>query len=331
MKRRNSQIGALCELLEPRRLFSGPPLQVADGSLTNADAAATSVEMSGGASLTSGGADIPNGGSVTTTAVGIPDGASSGLDENVLAILNVDAPSTGTANNLQLTVNGSVVGTVTTDGSATEGVPAVLTGPQAAVGLETVAGATVMGADVSATDVQLDPSLTLGPSTKPERYGTPFRTIKLDSGIMSGEDGASLTCVWTCTSSPGGSVVHIGETGSRQVTLSNSASVDTPGNYTFKITVKDAAGNTKSVEKTINVPQIDTSLQVTATAGWVYDNTASGFTTTTFSAVALDEFGDPMATQPSSFSYSVVSGGGSISGDTYTGPSSGAGTAVIRV
>lgn len=138
----------MCEFLEERRLFSGPPLQVADGALTSTNAAATAVETSGGASLTADGATVPNGGSVTTTVTATNAGAGNGLDENTLAILEVVAPSTGTANNLQITVDGNTVGTVTSDGASTGLVAAILPGPSASVGIANVAGATVSGMDV---------------------------------------------------------------------------------------------------------------------------------------------------------------------------------------
>ena len=96
------------------------------------------------------------------------------------------------------------------------------------------------------------------------------------------------------------------------------------GAYTFQVTITDAGGLTVTSSVNVTVNQTLTSITVTPSSV-----TLAYGTKQQFSAQALDQFVQPLAVQPS-FTWSKVSGRGSISSTgLYTAPSR-SGTAVIQ-
>ena len=99
------------------------------------------------------------------------------------------------------------------------------------------------------------------------------------------------------------------------------------GVYTFNVNIKDTGGLSVNSTVTVNVNQTLTSIVVSPA-----NPSISPLGEQLFTATALDQFGLPMATQPS-FIWSIVSGGGSIvpNGTTanYTAPLTGS-SATIR-
>ena len=97
------------------------------------------------------------------------------------------------------------------------------------------------------------------------------------------------------------------------------------GAYTFQVTITDSGGLTVTSSVNVTVNQTLTSIVVSPSTVTLPDRGKQQFT-----AQALDQFSQPLATQPS-FTWSKVSGRGSISRTgLYTAPSSGTGTAVIQ-
>jgi hypothetical protein len=143
------------------------------------------------------------------------------------------------------------------------------------------------------------------------------------SVLGADNDGeAGLTYSWATTGTPPAAVsFSVNGTNAAKTTTATFAKA---GTYSFKVTVTDGSGfsTTSSVNVTVN--QTLTSVDVTpATA------TLNTGTTRQFSAIAYDQFGLSMLTQPS-FTWSIFSGGGSISSSgLYTAPAT-AGTATIR-
>jgi hypothetical protein len=98
------------------------------------------------------------------------------------------------------------------------------------------------------------------------------------------------------------------------------------GNYTFQMTITDASGRTVASSVVVTVNQTQSSIGVSPASV-----TMPNGTTQQFSASALDQFGNAMATQPS-FAWSIDTGGiGSVSSaGLHTSPASGTGTATVR-
>jgi subtilase family serine protease len=133
---------------------------------------------------------------------------------------------------------------------------------------------------------------------------------------------STLTYTWSATGTPPGSVAFSANgTNAAKATV---ATLGAAGAYTFQVTVTDASGLSATSQVSITVSQVQTSISVSPAAATV---AANG--TTQFSAAALDQFGAAMATQPS-FTWSVTSGGGSVSNTgLYTAPAS-AGSATVQ-
>ena len=98
------------------------------------------------------------------------------------------------------------------------------------------------------------------------------------------------------------------------------------GNYTLQVTIADAGGLTTSSSVNVTVNQALTSIVVSPTSA----NLANG-ATEPFSALALDQFGDPLATQPSlTWSLDTGSVGTIDSSGLYSSPDESIGSAVVR-
>ena len=99
------------------------------------------------------------------------------------------------------------------------------------------------------------------------------------------------------------------------------------GVYAFNVNIKDSGGLSVNSMVTVNVNQTLTSIVLNPA-----NPSISPLGAQIFTATALDQFGLPMATQPS-FTWSIVFGGGSIVPDgttaNYTAPLTGS-SATIR-
>jgi alpha-L-arabinofuranosidase len=106
---------------------------------------------------------------------------------------------------------------------------------------------------------------------------------------------------------------------------STTATFSKAGTYTFQVTVADPSGLTATSSVTVTVDPTLTSIAISPGSASVQ---AGG--TAAFTAMAFDQFHDPMSTAPA-FTWSVVAGGGTIGANTglYTAPTS-AGTATVR-
>jgi hypothetical protein len=137
--------------------------------------------------------------------------------------------------------------------------------------------------------------------------------------------GVGLTYYWSTTSAP---------SGAPQVSFSNSgtasaanttATFGQAGTYTLSVLVTDGI-NFVSVPVTVTMTQQLTGISVTPATATVFNSK-----TLQLKAQTVDQFGLPMAAQPGSFSWSRVSGIGTISSTgLYTAPSSGTGSTLIK-
>ena len=107
--------------------------------------------------------------------------------------------------------------------------------------------------------------------------------------------------------------------------LATMATLFKAGAYTFRVTIKDVPGLTVTSDVTVTVNPLFSSITVSP-AGVSIANGA----TQQYTAVAKDQFNNPLATQPA-FTWSLGAGSvGTLSSTgLYTAPVSGAGSATV--
>ena len=154
----------------------------------------------------------------------------------------------------------------------------------------------------------------------------PVTATTTNLSVLGADDGGegNLTYTWQATAEPSGanpSFSANGTNGAKNTTVTFNRA----GAYTFLVTITDSGGLTATSSVNVTVQQALTSIVVSPSAV-----TLAFGARQQFSAQALDQFSQPLATQPS-FTWSKVSGRGSITKKgLYTAPSSGTGTAVIQ-
>ena len=140
--------------------------------------------------------------------------------------------------------------------------------------------------------------------------------------VLGADDGgeSALTYTWSASGPAAVSYSANGANASKNAT----ATFTRAGSYTFTATIRDGGGLTATSSVNVTVNQTLTSLDVTPAAASVAANATQQFT-----ATARDQFSQPMSSQPS-VSWSVVTGGGTIStAGLYTAPST-AGSATVQ-
>ena len=138
----------------------------------------------------------------------------------------------------------------------------------------------------------------------------------------------NLTYTWSVLSKPTGANNPIYSINGTNASKNTVATFYKAGSYTLVVTVTDGGGLSTTSTVGLTVQQTFTQIAVTNVLPALADNTSH-----TFSAVAQDQFGDPMATQPT-FTWSVDGGGvgGTIDpvSGLYAAPGNVAGTDTIR-
>jgi hypothetical protein len=145
--------------------------------------------------------------------------------------------------------------------------------------------------------------------------------------VLGADDGgeANLTYTWQAAVAPTGAHPSFSANGSNAA-KSSVVTFDRAGSYTFLATVTDGGGLTVTSSVNVTVGQTLTHVAVTPAQVTLANSARQQFT-----AIALDQFEQPMAHQPTSFSWSIVSGHGSINrSGLYTAPKTGRGTAVVQ-
>ena len=145
--------------------------------------------------------------------------------------------------------------------------------------------------------------------------------------VLGADDGgeAGLTYTWSVVSKPAGAADPTYSLNGTNGAKNATATLLAVGAYTFRVTITDARGLSVTSDASVTVAAALTSVTVTPQGVSV----ANG-KTQQFSAVARDQFGNPLATQPA-FTWSLAAGGvGSVSASgLYTAPSSGTGSATV--
>jgi O-glycosyl hydrolase len=175
-----------------------------------------------------------------------------------------------------------------------------------------VRATTTGAASASGATRRLAGPLTLGRSAEPVT-GTTVVLSVTPPAFGSGP----LAYAWSLDGTPPAPVgFSVNGTSAATTTTATFAKA---GSYTFRVTVTDAAGFTTSGTIAVTVNATLTSIAITANGSEIVKSTWQQC-----AAVASDQFGNPLATQPV-FTWSVVSGGGSIaSTGLYTAPAAAA-------
>ena len=139
----------------------------------------------------------------------------------------------------------------------------------------------------------------------------------------SDPNGANLTYTWSVTSQPVGAKIPTFNNANKNNT---NVTFYQAGSYTFRVTVQDTLGLSSASSVTASVVQTPSSLSITPANVSLKNGAPQQFT-----AVAVDQFGQAMASPPV-FTWQVNGGGGTISSTgLYTAPASGTGNVQVKV
>jgi subtilase family serine protease len=217
-------------------------------------------------------------------------------------------------------------GSGTIDSNGLYSAPSSGTGTDTVLATATVTGVTASGSvTVSFLPGPTISSLTANPSPVTGTATSLAATVN-DPNL------GSLTYTWSVVSAPAGAktpalspATGSVSNGTGTVSLGSTATFYQAGTYQFQFAVSDVKGVSANSSVTVNVTQTLTSVVVSPASAGVVDGGQQQF-----SAVADDQFGKALATQPS-FTWSMVSGAGTISASgLYTAPASGTGTDVVQ-
>ncbi|MDR3632783.1 MAG: cellulase family glycosylhydrolase [Isosphaeraceae bacterium] len=126
---------------------------------------------------------------------------------------------------------------------------------------------------------------------------------------------AGLNYTWTTTGTPPAPVSF--SSNGANASKNTSATFTRAGSYAFQVTITDAAGLSVTSSVNVTVAQALSAVVVSPTTASVAVNATQQFT-----AQGLDQFGNPLASQPA-LSWSVVAGAGTVSATgLYTAPAS---------
>jgi hypothetical protein len=167
------------------------------------------------------------------------------------------------------------------------------------------------------------PVVSTAAAANPNPVVTGKTTLLSAAGTQNGSS-SGLIYTWSAT---GPMAISSYSANDSATANSTTATFAMAGSYQFTVTIQDTAGLTvtSTTNPAVVVNQTLTTIAVTPTSTSLNENG-----TQTFTATALDQFGQPMSPQPT-FAWSLVSGVGGINASTglYTAPS-GTGSAAVR-
>jgi hypothetical protein len=142
--------------------------------------------------------------------------------------------------------------------------------------------------------------------------------------VLGADDGgeSNLTYTWAALSLPPGGGVSLSANGTNAA-KTTTATFNRAGSYPLQVTITDAGGLSATSSVTVIVNQTLTSITVTPNAPTVGLGGQQQF-----SATALDQFGNPLSSQPG-FTWSATAGQVTATG-LFTAPGSGTGTVTVR-
>jgi hypothetical protein len=155
------------------------------------------------------------------------------------------------------------------------------------------------------------PSNSSGPSVATPASATPNPVTGTTTSLnVLGSDPAgesTLTYTWTVVSEPAGAMAPTYSANGTNAAKNTIVTFHEAGIYTFQVAIRDTSGLTTTSSAGVTVNQTLTSIRVSPVACTLVVGNLQQFTATT-----LDQFGQAMATQPSSLSYSWTLGTGSV-------------------
>jgi hypothetical protein len=174
----------------------------------------------------------------------------------------------------------------------------------------------------SGTTGNQPPTIATPASANPNPVTGTTTNLSVLGADQAGE--ASLTYTWQTTAAPAGASPIYSANGTNAA-KNTVVTFNRSGAYTFQVTIADAQGLTVTSSVNVTVNAVLTKVVVTPAAVTLTDGAQQQF-----AAQALDQFSQPLATQPS-FAWSKLSGPGSISKTgRYTAPTKGTGTAIVQ-
>jgi hypothetical protein len=174
--------------------------------------------------------------------------------------------------------------------------------------------------------VDTPPTVATAASATPSPVTGTTTSLSVLGSDLAGE--SSLTYTWAATTVPAGAPTPTFAANGTNAAKNDGVTFYKAGNYGFTVTITNAAGFTTTSSVAVTVNPTLTSVTLSPSSASVMQGS-----TQQFSATALDQFGQTLATQPT-FSYSVVAGGagGTISSTgLYTAPVSTFGTDQVKV
>jgi fibronectin-binding autotransporter adhesin len=184
--------------------------------------------------------------------------------------------------------------------------------------VQATSGSVSGSATVTVTDAA--PTVATAAAASP----TSVTGITTALSVLGADDNgeSNLTYTWAATTKPAGSSPTFSANGTNAAKAS-TVTFDRAGSYTFTVTIDDGQGGTVASAVNVAVAQALATVVVTPGTASLNEDAAQQFT-----AVAYDQFGVAMVSQPA-FAWAVASGVGSVDGaGAYTAPAS-AGTATV--
>ena len=184
-------------------------------------------------------------------------------------------------------------------------------------------------ASVTVTMSNSIPTVVTAASATPN----PVTGVTNNLSVLGADDGgeANLAYTWSVMSSPSGVPAVTFSANGTNAAKNTVATFHAGGNYIFQVVIKDAGGLSASISITVTVSQTVTGLVLSPCSV----SLATG-ASQQFAAMAKDQFGNSMTTQPA-FTWTIASGGvGTVSSTgLYTAPpsssSSSSGSATVQV
>ena len=175
-----------------------------------------------------------------------------------------------------------------------------------------VAGAATIAAISGSVSGTASVTITNQPPLVTQQASASPSTVSANSSnlkVQASDDGGSsnLTYTWSMQSLPNGAPAPTFSANASNAASSTTAFFYAAGQYTFRVTITDAGGQTTTSSVTVTVSQTPTTVVVTPS-----NPTIPAGGTQQFTAAVLDQFGNVL-TQNQTITWSAGGGGGSFS------------------
>jgi regulation of enolase protein 1 (concanavalin A-like superfamily) len=171
-----------------------------------------------------------------------------------------------------------------------------------------------LSASAVAAIANLAPTVATAASATPSPVTTTTTALSVLGADYAGQ--SVLTYTWAATTLPAGATAPTFSANGTNAAQNTTATFSHAGNYVFTVTIADGGGLSTTSTVSVTVNQTITSINVSPASVNLAENANQ-----TFTAVAYDQFGNILTTQPT-FTWSKSAGVGSINSSTgvYTSP-----------